>query len=747
MEPHVRHHGEGSRQSSKLLPGAGNCMQRSTGTKIASSQGLLEELGDDVLVLLVDLAAAQLARRRQDAVLRRPLVAQHRHVLDHLERLAPRRLRRRLQRRHRRLAEVLLLQHVRPRAADVVRLRELHRLRLVGQHQRADERLVRVDEDAHAVRHREVVLHEQRLERLHRDVLAVRVLRQRLRAPDDLQRTVGREHAHVARREPPVVQERLLGLLGLLVVALRDRRAADEHLAARVRLVRVLPRVHVPQLHLAHRQQPAHVLLLQVVVALDRRGGTRLGETVALADGAAEDDGQELVRARRHRRTTRDDHLAAAAEQRARVGEDAVVPVRRVEALGERRLALLVRAVEHAAAELALGRQLALHRLLDRIEDARDAGEEDGAELFEVAVGASGGVGERARGAVADATATHQEDVLGSEFQDVGEREDAEVRLLFLFGCVVVDVTKHLVQPAAKAEHRRIDVTMRHHHTLGRAGGTGRVHDERELLRVRRELRRARLRVLRAQLVERPDLRALRVDARRDGVRHDELRHRDARLLAQLDQVAHQLPVEHHRRQLRLLDRVHERVVAEVRVHGDADHLAAPDAVARHHPLVPRVLVQPDARPRRQPDRLRQALAEGHHLLPHLLVRQVLRRLQVDVLPHLGLAVLGELLLRRLLDRSVRHGARAAELLAHLLERDRHGAVLAAVELLEDVRLRQRLHRRRPPDARLGLPVVGADLDGLRAELADGLDHFVLTLLRIVDHAHARDRTAAHGGC
>eukprot|EP00760_Papus_ankaliazontas_P013997 PhM_4_TR15935/c0_g2_i4/m.241 len=433
---------------------------------------LLEHVLDVVGVLLVDLAALQLHSRSQNAVLRRPLVGVHTHLLDVLEGPAAVRDGGLLKALDDFGAEFLRGQDRRELALELVLLRKGHRLLLVRQHERADERRHGVHDDADAVGHHEVVAGVDRLEGLHRDVLAVRVLGQRLHAPDDLERAVLLPLADVARREPAVLAEHLGGLLGLLEVALRDARAADAHLAL-LRLRRRRPVGGVAELDLGGGLQTTRVLLLDVPVALDGAHGTCFGQAVALPDGAAEHDGHELVRSTVKGGAARNNHLDLPAEHAAGHGEDLAVPERRVVAVFEGLLAVTNSAFEQSALQGADGGQLAVDGLLDCIEDARDASEHRGLELAQVTVRLGRRVRQRAGVAVADTAAASEEDIFGGELKDVGEGEVGHVGLV---GQRRRTGRGH--QAAVECLHGGHEVLVRHDDALGVARRAARVHDE-----------------------------------------------------------------------------------------------------------------------------------------------------------------------------------------------------------------------------------------------------------------------------
>src|SRR5437660_1376066 len=105
-----------------------------------------------------------------------------------------------------------------------------------------------------------------------RHVLAGRVDDQLLLAVDDLQEAVLIELADVAGQQEAVLVERLLGLLGLVAVALHHHAAADEHLAV------------VRELDLDSRSRRAHGPDLDVLGAVAGAGAAGLGHPPQLRE-------------------------------------------------------------------------------------------------------------------------------------------------------------------------------------------------------------------------------------------------------------------------------------------------------------------------------------------------------------------------------------------------------------------------------------------------------------------------------
>jgi hypothetical protein len=681
-------------------------------------------------VLGRDFTTLQFHRRSQDSVFRSPFLGVESHVLDQFKRLLSIVFASLSERLNGGLEELFVLQNRGERSCDTACLCEVHRLVLVGESDGDDEGLVRVDVDADAVGHNEVVLDVHGFECLHRDVLAVSVLGERLRTADDLERAVGLKLTDVAGREESIFQKRLLRLVLLLVVALGDGGSANEDLAARGR-VGDLELVDAAELDFAARKKLSDVFKRGVVVVLDRGGTGRFSEAIALSDGAAKDDGQPLLRRGRERRAARDHELDVAAEGRRRGGEDSLVEEGRVEAALERVAALGEGAVEERALQRADGRKLRLDAFLDRVVNSRHAGEEQRLELLQIAVRAGGGVRQRARVAVAEPEAVHEHDVLGGELEDVGERQVRAVGRLAL-GEVEEDLEAH-VQGLDRGE----DVALRKHDALGVAGRARRVHDQRKRLGRGRD--RAGLGQARAGVddgLPRADLRLLPGGRRRVAlvVGGDDGGELDAVLAAERDELLDLLRRADNGVALGLLEGVDERVLAEVGVDGHDGGAGEPRAVARHEPLPAGLLVEGDLLAGLDAELDAEAVGEGDDLAPDLRVREVLRLAEVQELPLLLVALLVEdLLLGGLDDVAEANGNGLRELGARRLEHQRHR--LLGGEFGVDFSARFALGGLGAAD---DVVVALFDVDRNDALLADQLHVGILDTLEVVDGSEDR---------
>ena len=155
----------------------------------------------------------------------------------------------------------------------------------VGTHERHTIGLVAVGHHAYVVDERHEL--DDRLHLVERDVLAAGQLDQVLLAVDDAQVSAGQHLANVAGGEVAhavYVREVLARLLGHVVVAESDALAADEYLAARIRLVRrpVAGLDPVDQPYLAARHHAAHRLRVGLIGQLGGAGAARLRQAVRL---------------------------------------------------------------------------------------------------------------------------------------------------------------------------------------------------------------------------------------------------------------------------------------------------------------------------------------------------------------------------------------------------------------------------------------------------------------------------------
>jgi len=541
----------------------------------------------------INLTALQLHSSGQDTIFRSPLIRVEADILDSLEGLLVVVLSSLGEGNESSIDELLVLENSRVGSFKFILLSELHGLSFVSERDGDDEGLVGVDDDADTVGEDEFILNVDGFKSFHGDVFTVSVLGEGLHTTDNLESAVLTDLTDVTGGEETVLEEGLLGLLGLLEVTLGDRGAADENLTTRIRLVSDLVGFGVAELHFDVGEETTGVLELVIPVVLDGASGTSFGEAVTLRNEAvtAEVNLHPFVSLGGEGSTTRDDPTAATTEDSAGVAEDLFVEEGGGFTAGDAGLAFDDGALVDGAGGGTDGRKAALDDLLEGIEDTGDTGEEDGFVLLEVTVGASGGVGEDTGVGVADGVTTVVHVVLSGEFKNVGERKVANVG-------GVLDTFSNVTEAGADSEDSGDDVTLGEHDTLGITSGTRGVHDDGEILRLEGALGHF--------------LAETRVDDGRPGgaafedrvtlvvlfvgqfVSVDDSLEVDFVLEAEALELLHLLGVADDDLDFRFLEGVDEGVFAEVGVDSDGSSVGSPDTVGGANPFSAGVLVDGD---------------------------------------------------------------------------------------------------------------------------------------------------------
>lgn len=149
-----------------------------------------------------------------------------------------------------------------------------------------------------------------RLHLLRRHVLALRELKERLRAVHHRQRAVRIQSPHVTRVQPPALQRGRRGLRVLQVPFEHARPAHQDLAAGRIGRGRVQRPRHRSQPDAQPLWQP-HMPQIRVVALRERDRGERLGKPVALVHVGAQHHAKELEDVRRAGRAAGDQQVQA----------------------------------------------------------------------------------------------------------------------------------------------------------------------------------------------------------------------------------------------------------------------------------------------------------------------------------------------------------------------------------------------------------------------------------------------------
>ena len=341
---------------------------------------------------------------------------------------------------------------------------------VVGGHDEGGDELALVGDDGHLV---DVAVYDElRLQRLRRDVLAVRRLEQVLDALLQVERAA-LQASGVARVEPSVLVDGLGRRNGFLIVAARDGPSAQQDFVVR------------PDLHLQVGHHLAHRADDEPRGGEARHGGGRLRQAVAddHVDAYGVDKLAHLVRYRRAGRG--EERAALDADGLLQQGVDGLLVelVAQVEHQGRRlaqadvlQVVFAARAdgvEQHRPADARLLGDAFLYALVHFLPEAGDAAHHRGAHLFDRRL-------DVLRMQVdADLHAALQADICPASLEDVRQRQEAHRHIL----------VRHLRQAdVVRAEGLEV-VCVVEHHALRFARRAGRVEDVGQV--VGRRLRRA----------------------------------------------------------------------------------------------------------------------------------------------------------------------------------------------------------------------------------------------------------------